>query len=148
GGLALDHLDDETMDGLVNHAFERYFETSGLFGPPEHCLSMVDRLVEIGVDEVACLIDFGVSTETVLSHLDALRQLKDLVARRSSAMVVDDFSIAAQLQHHGVTHLQCTPSMVQMLVDDERTRCALSGVREFMVGGEPLPLPLARDLTK
>jgi hypothetical protein len=39
-------------------------------------VEIVERLRSIGVDEVACLIDFGVDTDRVLGgleHLDRLR---------------------------------------------------------------------------
>jgi len=64
----------------VSYAFDRYFETSGLFGTPSTCLRMIDRLKSIGVNEVACLIDFGVDFDSVLSSLhdlDTLRQLSN-----------------------------------------------------------------------
>ena len=70
-------LSDAEMDALLDHAFERYFATSGLFGTPERCRQMVDRLTAIGVDEIACLIDFGVPTEQVLESLPHLKQLMD-----------------------------------------------------------------------
>ena len=34
---------DEERDAMAAHAFNRYFETSGLFGTPERCLEMVER---------------------------------------------------------------------------------------------------------
>ncbi|GAB4193593.1 MAG: LLM class flavin-dependent oxidoreductase [Roseiflexaceae bacterium] len=74
-------LTEDDKDALVGFAFERYFTTSGLFGTPESCLVMLDRLQAIGVDEVACLIDFGVPTETMLeglSHLATLRRLHQI----------------------------------------------------------------------
>src|SRR5262249_23765675 len=57
-------LTEDELSALVEHAFERYFENSSLFGTPEVCLQMVDKLRQIGVDEIACLIDFGVATQT------------------------------------------------------------------------------------
>jgi hypothetical protein len=39
---------------------------------------MIERLKEIGVDEVACLIDFGVDVDSVLESLDHLVVLRDL----------------------------------------------------------------------
>jgi hypothetical protein len=65
------------IDFLVGQAFDRYFETSGMFGTVQDALRMCETLYEIGVDEIACLIDFGVETDEVLaglSHLDRLRQ--------------------------------------------------------------------------
>jgi len=37
----------------------------------------VQRLKEIGVDEIACLIDFGVGTDVVLSNLEHLQSLAE-----------------------------------------------------------------------
>jgi natural product biosynthesis luciferase-like monooxygenase protein len=62
---------------LLDYAFERYWRTSALFGTPTTCLSMIERLRAVGVDEIACLIDFGVPVDAVLAnlvHLDALRR--------------------------------------------------------------------------
>lgn len=69
---------EEELADLVSYAFDRYFETSGLFGTPSTCLQMIDRLKSIGVDEVACLIDFGVDFDSVLSSLHDLDTLRNL----------------------------------------------------------------------
>src|SRR6185436_11892164 len=50
----------EDMDALLDHAFDRYFETSGLFGTPASCRKTIEILKANDIDEVACLIDFGV----------------------------------------------------------------------------------------
>jgi acyl-CoA synthetase (AMP-forming)/AMP-acid ligase II len=132
------------MEALLEHAFARYFETSGLFGTPARCLAMVERLRAIGVDEVACPIDFGVDAATVLNHLRHLDVLRELA--NTPAVERDGSSIAAQLARHGVTHLQCTPSMARMLVAQEESRTALASLRTMLVGGEALLVPLAREL--
>ena len=69
---------EEELADLVSYAFDRYFETSGLFGTASTCLQMVDRLKAIGVDEVACLIDFGIDFDSVMSSLQHLEMLKQL----------------------------------------------------------------------
>src|SRR5262249_52972045 len=43
-------LTEEETKILMGHAFERYFTTSGLFGTPESCLAMIDKLRDAGVD--------------------------------------------------------------------------------------------------
>ena len=78
--IEVEDFTEEDLETLSSHAFNRYFETSGLFGTPSTCRSMIDRLKAIGVDEVACLIDFGIDFDSVLSslhHLDALRDLSN-----------------------------------------------------------------------
>jgi natural product biosynthesis luciferase-like monooxygenase protein len=138
--MNLDDLSREDMDALLDHAFERYYASAGLFGTPETCLAAVDRLREMGVDEIACLIDFGVDTETVLANLASLDELK----RMSNTGVVDgdgaaaDYAIAAQIRRHAVTHMQCTPSLAGMLASDDETLGSLAALRSLLVGGEAL----------
>jgi amino acid adenylation domain-containing protein len=56
------------------------------------------------------------------------------------------FSMSEQMKRHGVTHLQCTPSLASMLICDSESVDALLQLRRFMVGGEPLPLDLGHRL--
>lgn len=135
-------LSDEDYAALVEHSFERYYETSGLFGRPETCLPLVDRLKEIGINEIACLVDFGVHTEVVLDNLPHLATL----LRMANTMAPHEESIADLIATHEVTHFQCTPSMARMLLLDDDTKAAMRRLRGFFVGGEALPVSLARDL--
>ncbi|WP_405464013.1 LLM class flavin-dependent oxidoreductase [Streptomyces anulatus] len=75
--LDLNTMTQSDIDFMVGQAFDRYFQTSGMFGTVEDALQVCEKLYEIGVDEIACLIDFGVDTDDVLDslvHLDELRQ--------------------------------------------------------------------------
>jgi acyl carrier protein len=137
-------LSDEEMDALLEHAFNRYYGTSALFGTKERCLAMVEKLRDAGVDEIACLVDFGVPTQTVLDHLGHLKELMD--AASALAPATQRVPVAEQVLAHGVTHLQCTPSMASMLVADAPGRAALSKLEALMVGGEALPPRLAKEL--
>ncbi|TNE50894.1 MAG: LLM class flavin-dependent oxidoreductase [Deltaproteobacteria bacterium] len=136
-------LSPEEMDALLEHAFARYYETSGLFGTPERCATTIRRLSALGVDEFACLIDFGVETETTLQSLHHLKDVMNLVnagASRAHTSLPDDFS-----RHH-VTHFQCTPSMAAMLLADEEGKRAIAGLDAMLVGGEALPPAMAQEL--
>ncbi len=73
---SLERLTESEREKLLAYAFERYFQTTALFGTPSSCLKMVNQLKEIGVDEIACLIDFGVDTDSVISNLEHLNQLR------------------------------------------------------------------------
>jgi natural product biosynthesis luciferase-like monooxygenase protein len=137
-------LSEQEMDALLEHAFSRYYGTSALFGTPARCLELVDKLKSAGVDEIACLIDFGVHTDTVLAHLQDLKALMDAAGK--SRAKVQRASVAQELAANGITHLQCTPSMAAMLVADAAGRAALSNLSVLMVGGEALPLKLAQEL--
>jgi natural product biosynthesis luciferase-like monooxygenase protein len=139
-------LSPEDLDAMLDHAFARYYETSGLFGTPASCLAMIDRLKGIGVDDVGCLLDYGVPSAKVLAHLRYLGQLRDLATQSAGAGAADDYSLAAQVGRHGVTHLQCTPSQMSMILAGEQSRAALRGLRKVMVGGEAFPAALASDL--
>jgi hypothetical protein len=135
------------MADLLAYSFERYFETSGLFGTPERCLEMVDRLKGAGVDEIACLIDFGVGTEVALAHLEQLDRVRQLAAARPGEDTADH-SLPALVRRHRVTHLQCTPSAAAMYLLDDDSRAAVAGVENLMIGGEAFPPSLAADLAR
>ncbi len=145
------------FEALLEFSFERYYRQSGLFGTPESCAQMVDRLRGMQVDEIACLVDFGVPTDVVMAHLPQLLELKrrcdtaTAAARAQGAGAAPatapaPASIPRTLLAHGVTHFQCTPSMAGMLLLDPEARDALRGLRHMLVGGEALSASLAREL--
>lgn len=140
-------LNGEDMQALLDHAFERYFETSGLFGTPDTCLKMVNQLKRIGVDEIACLIDFGVDVDSVLASLPYLSELNEK-SRPAIPAERGRYTIANQIKRHQVTHFQCTPSLARMLVSDKEGAAGLHALQEFLVGGEALPITLAKQLTE
>ncbi|HEX9858486.1 MAG TPA: MupA/Atu3671 family FMN-dependent luciferase-like monooxygenase, partial [Paracoccaceae bacterium] len=140
-------LSPDELEAILDFAFQRYFEDSGLFGTVEDCLDRVEQLKGIGVNEVACLIDYGIAPDAVMEGLYPLAE----VLRRANAggdAAEGDHSIAAQIVRHGVTHLQCTPSMARMLLMNEESQMALGTVKHLMLGGEALPGGLVADLRK
>jgi natural product biosynthesis luciferase-like monooxygenase protein len=138
-------LPEEDMETLLRHAFDRYFDSSGLFGTPDTCMAMVEQLAAIGVDEIACLIDFGVAAGSVL---DGLKHLATLAERwrPNAAAHPEHESLSSLITRHGVTHLQCTPSMASMLVMDPQGLPSLRPLRKLLLGGEALPPTLAEQL--
>jgi len=141
----LEDLSHDEMEGILEFAFQRYFNDSGMFGTVADGLARTEQLKRIGVDEIACLIDYGISTPKVM---EGLKPLADVLAQSNKETVLreDDYSLATQIVRHGVTHLQCTPSMAQMLVTNHEAQAALSRVRHLMVGGEALPGSLVAAL--
>ncbi len=138
----LDDLTPEEETALMSAAFDRYFKTHGLFGTPESCAEMIDTLKDVGVDEIACLIDFGVDEDTVLESLDGLNKLR-MLSNPETEIASEDFAISAQLKTHQVTHLQCTPSLAQVLLLEPDNEASFNGLRCLLLGGEALPDVLA-----
>jgi alkanesulfonate monooxygenase SsuD/methylene tetrahydromethanopterin reductase-like flavin-dependent oxidoreductase (luciferase family) len=75
-GLDPNRLPDRDKEFLITHAFDRYFTASGLFGTVADGVETVNRLRGIGVDEIACLIDFGVPHDQVLRSLEYIAELR------------------------------------------------------------------------
>ncbi|EJL23397.1 MupA/Atu3671 family FMN-dependent luciferase-like monooxygenase [Novosphingobium sp. AP12] len=142
--LELSDLSGEETDALLEHAFERYFETSGLFGTPDDNVALVARLAALGVDEIGCLVDFGVNARTVIDHFPAIARLREIT---QGTPATRERPLHDLMARHGVTHLQCTPSLLQMLAGDEASRPRLAALQRLMVGGEAFPPQLARDMT-
>jgi len=63
------------MEDLLDSAFHRYFRTASLMGVPESCNALVWQLHEIGVDEIACLIDFIDDVDAVIGSLALVAEL-------------------------------------------------------------------------
>lgn len=138
GSLAADEL-----EAILDFAFLRYFDESGLFGTVEDAVKRVEELKAIDIDEVACLIDYGIPTQVVLDGLKLVAE----VLRITNSGAEDDATMAGLIQRHRVTHLQCTPSMARMLAEDDGARAALKGLKRMLVGGEALMGRLAGDLS-
>jgi natural product biosynthesis luciferase-like monooxygenase protein len=139
-----DALGTADVTALLEHSFQRYFTQCGLFGSVATCLRMVEKVAAVGVDEIACLIDFGVDHQVVVDQFAALGELqRRAVAARDAA---EDASIPAAIARFGVTHLQCTPSLARMVLAQPGGPAALGCLRKLLVGGEALPAALAREL--
>ncbi|GGO96051.1 non-ribosomal peptide synthetase [Wenjunlia tyrosinilytica] len=144
-GLDVEGLDQSDLDALLDHAYDRYFGSSGLFGTPRGCAATVDRVQAAGVDEIACLVDFGVAEDEVLASLEHLDELRRITSAGTTAEPRVD--IAGLIEQHSVSHLQCTPSLAALLAADVDARAALRRLDWLLVGGEALPHLLAEKLS-
>ena len=80
-GESDDLLTSDDEEELLEHAFQRYFQESSLIGTVDSCLETVKTLKAIGVDEIACLVDFGVNEEAMTVGLEHLAQLQKLAQK-------------------------------------------------------------------
>ena len=133
------------IEALMPRAFERYFNTSSLMGSVNDCLNTVDKLSAIGVNEIGCLIDFGVDYKNTMNALVKLKVLSDKYQR----LVEDNtkiYSLAENIAKHEISHMQCTPSLMHMLRADQHTRESLNSVKTLMMGGEKLSPELVKEI--
>ncbi|HEY6168330.1 MAG TPA: MupA/Atu3671 family FMN-dependent luciferase-like monooxygenase [Verrucomicrobiae bacterium] len=77
GDARLKDMPPRKRADMLEYAFERYYQRTALMGARESCARMVEAVARAGADEIACLIDFGLPTQTImggLEHLDELRR--------------------------------------------------------------------------
>ncbi len=140
--LDLEKMSGRDMEDLLAFAFERYFETSALFGTPEDCRLMAERLKSIGVDEVACLIDFGVEACAAMASLTYVAALN----QAASAAPQSRRSVADLAREYQPTLMQCTPSVLKMVAAGAEGLSVLGSLHTLMLGGESMPPALAREI--
>ncbi|HEX8088511.1 MAG TPA: LLM class flavin-dependent oxidoreductase [Blastocatellia bacterium] len=84
-GYDAEGVTEEDKNTIVAKAFDHYFATGTLIGTPNKCSRLVDRLIETGVDEIACLIDFGLDIDSVMGGLRRLDEVRAHYAHKSTA---------------------------------------------------------------
>ncbi|MGW1763491.1 amino acid adenylation domain-containing protein [Streptomyces sp. NPDC002073] len=144
----------EDEEALLDHACSRYLGEGSLIGTVDQCLPLVRRLGAMGVDEIACLLDFGIPTEAALTGLSRLDELRRAAGRHpvttpaaTTAPSTFETPLTSLIVAHGITHLQCTPSRARTLLD-EPAPGALRSLRRILLGGEPLDAELVRELAR
>ena len=142
---AKETINAREMNDLLSLAFDRYYEGSALFGTVSDCLPLIDRLKSIGVNEIACLIDFGIDEDEVLGSLNYISALMERMAQRH---IVDSpgKSLGDVVARRSVTLVQCTPSVFQTLFSNEEAFQTFDSLRCLMLGGETLPLALVEGI--
>jgi natural product biosynthesis luciferase-like monooxygenase protein len=143
--LDLSQMKPTDFDDLLSFAFDRYFETSALFGTVRTCEGMVNSLMEIGVNEIACLVDFGIEPIRALASLAEVSLLmenyKSSDHRSSPAAVSFGDSESRSI-------LQCTPSMASILLSDAGSREFLNHIDTLLLGGESLPSDVVEEVRR
>lgn len=156
---AISHLSDENPNiELTPENLAYIIYTSGSTGRPKGVMvehrnasnflaSMKERLERParGVWLAATSICFDISVLEIFGTLGAGFRL----IMREAGFNNDggENSIPACIKRHNVTHFQCTPSQASMVLADPEGREVLGRLSQIMLGGEPMPMNLAKDLT-
>ncbi|GAA2460530.1 MupA/Atu3671 family FMN-dependent luciferase-like monooxygenase [Streptomyces macrosporus] len=75
-----DAVSPDALEEMLEHAYYEYATTRCLIGSVESCLPILEALSDLGIDEVACLIDFGVEPAQVMDQLVVLNRLREACA--------------------------------------------------------------------
>jgi len=68
-------LTEDDREFLVQRAASQFISESGFIGTKETCGESAARLYAVGVDEVACLIDFGIPLDETMRSLGRIAEL-------------------------------------------------------------------------
>jgi natural product biosynthesis luciferase-like monooxygenase protein len=85
GSVEKEQLPPHLLDELLEMAFNRFFEQAGLLGTVDKGYALLEQLRSYGVDEVACLVDFGLPADRVMDGLPFLKQLQDRCRRTAGS---------------------------------------------------------------
>lgn len=80
GAPSVESLSGPELDELLAHAYREFTAERCLIGSVDRCVPLVERVADLGVDEIACLIDFGAGTDDVLASLKSLAELRERCA--------------------------------------------------------------------
>ena len=154
-------LTPDELDQLLDMAAARYLETSGLFGAVDDAVAIMERCGHAGVDEIACLIDFGIETGAVLASLPLLgeahrpRRRPTIFSRGRPDRRRGKRRRRVRRLRHGRRPRRAVstdaPAMHAVACDDARRRPGESRwrsatIEHLMLGGEALPTALAAEL--
>lgn len=123
----IDSLDSESRELILENAFQRYYKSSALMGTLATCREKIHELKQIGIDEIACLVDFGVPREDVMRSLHLLNTLRSEFS--------GDREAASERR---ITMMQSTPSLMNMILDDKNSHRFIRSLSKILLGGEPL----------
>jgi hypothetical protein len=82
--IDVDQLSDEDFSYILSNSYERYMQNVALIGSPDSCAPIVEQLAAIGVDEISCLVDFGVSADAAVESLRYVNELKERFKNRDT----------------------------------------------------------------
>jgi len=77
-----EELTEEDRNFIIDRAVTQFIDESALIVTVDACAERARQLHALGVDEIACLIDFGVDCDDALESLRRIATLFGLVGRR------------------------------------------------------------------
>lgn len=70
---------EDELHRIAEHSFHHQYKNSALFGHPDHCAGVVRKMRAAGVNEIACLVDFGPTEDEMVETLPFIREVMERV---------------------------------------------------------------------
>ncbi len=128
-------IPDHLLEELLELAFERFYENAALLGSPEKCHQMLMKLRGYDVDELACLLDFGLDKANILKGLEALTSFKAAYERRN----IHRYNIGIVCAAPQTLQAQFVPEQAQAALRDMKWLASADSSQEITSLSKPLP---------
>ncbi|WP_235217099.1 non-ribosomal peptide synthase/polyketide synthase [Archangium violaceum] len=140
------------VQAILERGFEHYAYHAGLIGSVENGVKRLEVVREADVDEVACLVDFGLDTPTVLQGLRKLAEVRqrseELAAGRQQQILVESRqgvdALVELARSSGQVLMHASARLARSLSELPEARRALEPVKALVL--EESSAELARAL--
>ncbi|MFP2903698.1 MupA/Atu3671 family FMN-dependent luciferase-like monooxygenase [Pyxidicoccus sp. 3LFB2] len=147
----LDKVSEEDLNAILEHSFEHYAKGAGLIGTVDSGLERMRSLRDADVDEVACLIDFGLETQVVLDGLRKLATLRERMEAEASVrheqVRMDGSQGVGELlelaRQSGPVLLHTSARLARTLAELPKARESLAPVGALVLDGASAELAMA-----
>ncbi len=139
---------------IVEIVYQKFGRENTLIGSPESCQQILQKVQSIGVNEIACLVDFGVENDKVIAGLEKIAETKDLFQANRELLerleVDKQTTVVDLIQAHKISHVQMTPSQSSLVWNMMRQMNGvnLSSIKHWFIGGEAIPQELIGQLSQ
>ena len=145
------HSPDAVASNAAGRNLAYVIYTSGSTGRPKGVMVENRNVVNffVGMDRViGCEAGVWLAVTSVSFDISVLELLWTLTRGFKVVVHGDEGAgtIADEITHHRVTHLQMTPSLARMLTLDARVFAALGSLRQILLGGEAVPAAFIHHL--
>ncbi|RKI64410.1 amino acid adenylation domain-containing protein [Corallococcus sp. AB049A] len=131
----------EDIDALLEHTFEHHAKGTGLIGTVESGIQRLRDVRASDVDEVTCLIDFGLETPVVLEGLRRLARAREAVAADAAShsrrvlgeQETDAGELLSLAKQSGAVLVNTTARLARALTDLTGAREALAPVGAWVL---------------
>ena len=128
------------FDNILEVACDRYIERASLIGGVNECVTRIQALTRIGVTEIGCLVDFGVSHPQMMSGLDYLSQVQQAL----KGQVRFDETAVREHMAQRLPRYMC-PDIYQLHDDFPQTLNGKTDRKKLAVGHQQTPPSVSGD---